>query len=166
MPFRSAPRLKGFDYTGHHLYSLTICTRARARVFVTSDAVLPVVSQLLHVACVERFSVVAYCVMPDHLHILTGGNSPTSNLARFVRTFKQRTSFEWKQRTGDTLWQRSYFDRVLRSEEDVIGVVRYLLENPVRAGLVQRPEDYAYLGSATATVNDLLDAAQIRVRRT
>jgi REP element-mobilizing transposase RayT len=104
--------------------------------------------------------------MPDHFHALIEGERADANLQRFVRLFKQRSSFYWKRRSGAPLWQRGYFEHVLRAEEDTFDVARYILDNPVRAGLVSRPEDYPFLGSLTMTVRDLLYSVQISNRRT
>ena len=166
MPFKLAPRLKSFDYTGFNRYFLTICTLDRHRAFVERSAVADVVSQLSQTSERECFSVPAYCLMPDHFHALLEGERVDANLQRFVRLFKQRSSFHWKRRTGNPLWQRGYFEHVLRAEEDTFDVARYILDNPVRAGLVSRPEDYPFLGSLSMTVRDLLYSVQINNRRT
>jgi REP-associated tyrosine transposase len=109
----------------------------------------------------QRFLVIAYCFMPDHLHMLVEGNHPAADFREFVRIFKQRSSFAWKQNAGTALWQRSYFEHVLRDDEDTIAVARYILENPLRGNLVQRGEDYPYLGSRTMAVRELLYSVQI-----
>ncbi len=166
MPFKLAPRLKSFDYTGFNRYFLTICTLDRRRAFVGPHAVANVVSQLSHASERECFLVPAYCVMPDHFHALLEGDRADANLPRFVRLFKQRSSFHWKREAGAPLWQRGYFEHVLRAEEDTFDVARYILNNPVRAGLVSTPEDYPFLGSLTMTVRDLLYSVQISSRRT
>ena len=57
------------------------------------------------------------------------------------------------------------YDRVLRADEDTVSVVRYILENPLRAGLVTRPEDYPYSGSSTYSIEALVDAAAWVPRR-
>jgi hypothetical protein len=64
------------------------------------------------------------------------------------------------------LWQRSYFEHVLRDDEDSFQVARYILENPVRTGMVRNPEDYPFLGSLTMNVRDLLYSIQIDQRPT
>jgi len=153
---KAVPRLRGFDYTGGHRYFLTICTKQRARVFVTRVAADVVLSQLLQAAYDERMAVIAYCFMPDHLHLLVEGTDPSSRLTEFVRIFKQRSSFHWKRVFGSELWQRSYFERVLRGHESSIDVARYILANPLRAGLVESVEEYPFLGSLTMSVQDLL----------
>src|SRR5688500_7411758 len=139
---KRVPRLRGFDYTGGHRYFLTICTQHRVRLFITHEAVNVVLAQLLQSARDERVAVIAYCFMPDHLHLLVEGTDPASRLMEFVRVFKQRSSFQWKRVSGAELWQRSYFERVLRSHESSIDVARYVLANPLRAGLVESVEDY------------------------
>jgi len=92
---------------------------------------------------------------------LVEGNHPAADSCEFVRIFKQRSAFTWKQRNGTALWQRGYFEHVLRDNEETIGVARYILENPVRSNLVQRPGDYPYLGSMTMEVRELLYSVQI-----
>ena len=130
-------------------------------MFVDHSAVHQVMMDLSRTAHDECFSVIAYCFMPDHLHLLAAGTHPAADFRQFMRIFKQRSAYRWKQQQGTALWQRSYFDRVLRSEEDTVRVARYLLENPIRAGLATRPEDYPYLGSMTVDVRELLYSVQL-----
>jgi REP-associated tyrosine transposase len=106
-------------------------------------------------------AVIAYCFMPDHLHLLAEGTTENSNLREFVRLFKQQTSFEWKRRENTRLWQRNYHEHVLRADEDTFAVARYILENPVRAGLARSPEEYRFLGSLTLELEDLLQSVQM-----
>ena len=93
--------------------------------------------------------------MPNHVHLLLEGLSDSSDLRRFVRDWKQRTAFDYQNETGGDLWQRGYFDHVLRTDEDTDLVTRYVLGNPVRAGLVADMKEYRYAGSDTRTIDDL-----------
>ena len=156
MPHKPVPRLKKFAYTGLHRYSLTICVDRRRRVFVDRAAVDLIVDQLLHTSERFGFAIIAYCFMPDHLHLLVEGVVDAADLREFVRAFKQGSAYYWKARHGDKLWQRSYFEHVLRDGESPVKAARYLLANPVRAGLVDRVEDYPFVGSGTMSVRDLL----------
>jgi putative transposase len=156
MPVKCAPRLRGFSYRGMHRYFLTICVEHRDCVFTDMAPIEPVRTALQRTAIDFDIAVIAYCFMPDHLHVLVEGTSERANLREFVRVFKQRSSFQWKRRHGQTLWQRSYFEHVLRGEEDTVAVARYLLSNPVRAGMVSSPEEYPLLGSMTMELRDLL----------
>lgn len=85
--------------------------------------------------------------MPDHLHIVAEAQHDGSDLLAFVCLFKQTTAFAWKRQHGQPLWQESFHDHVLRDSEDTRQVVRYVLENPVRARLVGAPEEYEFSGS-------------------
>ena len=91
------------------------------------------------------FTLHAYCFMPDHLHLLTSGTDSKS-LMRFIQHFKQLSGYAYKQATGTNLWQISYWDRVLRSDEDGITTARYIWGNPVRAGLVEDARQYEFSG--------------------
>ncbi|MGH9387032.1 MAG: transposase, partial [Vicinamibacterales bacterium] len=58
------------------------------------------------------------------------------------------------------LWQGGYYDHVLRDSESFLGAARYIVMNPVRAGLVQRSEDYPLLGSTEYSLAEILRAAE------
>jgi REP element-mobilizing transposase RayT len=92
------------------------------------------------------FRLLAFSLMPDHLHALVVGRHDEADLIRFVQRFKQVTAFDFKRDTGLRLWQQSFYDRALRIEEDVADVATYILANPVRAGLAVRPGEYALSG--------------------
>ena len=162
MPLIYAPRLRSFDYVGYHRYFLTICSFDRVRAFVSDADVGPVVTRLSQTADAYQFSVIAYCLMPDHMHALVAGDHEAADFREFVRIFKQQTAFDWRRRHTTRLWQRGYIEHVLREEEDTLAVARYIIENPLRAGLVTDPLDYSYLGSFTVSVRELLYDVQIQ----
>jgi len=153
--------LKSFDYVGLQRYALTFCTNQRAKIFTKSDRVETVLTQILRAASDEGFAIVAYCFMPDHLHLLVLAERETSNCLRFITRAKQFSGFYYKQRCGERLWQRYGFERVLRKDEHTLVVARYILENPLRAGLAQRVEDYPFVGSKVYEVSAILEAIQI-----
>jgi len=84
----------------------------------------------------------AWVVMPDHLHWLVQLESTTLN--ELMRRVKGRSARRINQRLSRTgpLWQHGFHDRALRQEEDLQAVARYVVANPVRAGLVKRVADY------------------------
>jgi REP element-mobilizing transposase RayT len=136
-PFRKSPRIPGFDYASAGTYFLTICTRNMACRFGelrNGEMYLNDAGEM--VACLwernqERYrgaEVDAYIVMPNHLHgILMIGTDPgceQPSATAYVQSFKSMTTIEYGRgvRGGryppyDTaLWQRSFHDRILRSE--------------------------------------------------
>jgi REP element-mobilizing transposase RayT len=142
-----SPRLASFSYVGFFRYSLTFCTHRRIPAFTQRDVVLAVLSQIRLTADRFRFAVIAYCFMPDHLHLLVEGLSAASDLRAFADAAKQSSGYRYVRMYGRHLWQASYYDRVLRTDEHTIIVCRYIWRNPVRARLVESPADYPYSGS-------------------
>ena len=77
-----------FSYVGPHRYHLRFCTDAKRSVFTSDAPVELVLAQILR-ACEEHdFAVIAYCFMPDHLHLLIEGTAPTSDCKRFIARVK------------------------------------------------------------------------------
>ncbi len=79
----------------------------------------------------------AYCLMPDHVHLLVGA-SETISVVAFVQRWKSLCYREWVAlgHQPRSPWQRSFWDHGLRVDEDLIAVAKYILRNPVRAGMV------------------------------
>jgi REP element-mobilizing transposase RayT len=97
--------------------------------------------------------------MPDHVHVLGIGSAATSDARQLVRLFKQRSAFALRRSNPEPVWQRSYWDRVLREDESTLAVARYILANPVRAGLVSDARVYPFSGSLTIEREDLFRSA-------
>jgi REP-associated tyrosine transposase len=110
-------------------------------------------------AAEQRFAILAYCLMPDHVHLLVEGLTAESDLRRFIGLGKQRASYLYSKATGGRrLWQEGFHDRSLRRDDDVKATARYILENPVRAGLASSPLDYKHCGSDLWPIADILSA--------
>jgi putative transposase len=89
-PFPKRPRLKDFDYIGTYAYFVTILTKDRGTYLKEVEVVDSLIGILVEKARSERFSVLAYCFMPDHLHLLVSGDDDNSNLMKFISLFKQK----------------------------------------------------------------------------
>jgi REP element-mobilizing transposase RayT len=147
--FITRPRLRKFDYTGMHAYHVTIVSRAREGILTArADAIT---LRLNESAAATNFELLIYTIMPDHLHLLVAAQDESSNLVRFVQRFKQTTGFDYSRETGHRLWQPSFHDHALRREEDLAAVAQYILDNPVRAGLVEHGETWPYCGGSYPT---------------
>ncbi len=156
--------LKHFDYIGLHRYFLTFCTYRRHLLFVTRERVDVALAQILRAAADEHFALIAYCFMPDHLHLLIEGQRDDSDGRRFIARAKQFSGFYYKKTFGAVLWQRYGFERTLREEDATLGVARYILENPVRAHLASRVGEYPFFGSSVYTVDEIVEGVQLNER--
>ena len=139
-PRRSSPRLPAFDYLGGHAYHLVFNTANRLPRFQNGGLVASCLESLMASAARHRFSINAYCFMPDHLHLLITGSDDAS-LARFAQHFKQATGYRLPG-----LLQRSYYDHILRREESLESIALYIWANPVRAGISEDMMSYSYSG--------------------
>jgi len=115
-----------------------------------------VVEQILRAARRFEFEVLAYCLMPDHVHLLVHGRSEGSDLHCFIKRAKQSSGQIYACGARRPLWQDSYHDRVVRPEENLSAIARYIIENPVRAGLVTSVLDYPFVGSSTWSIEEFL----------
>jgi putative transposase len=155
---RSTPRCPNFDYLGFHRYSLTFCTFDRKVLFAAEPIVSTVLSHFLRAAERDEVEILAYCFMPDHVHLLVAGTTAQSDARRFIAAAKQFSGHWYRQQFSQPLWQRSAWDRIVRTEDNTETVIRYLLMNPVRAGIVSDPLDYPFSGSLVYSRDVLMDA--------
>jgi putative transposase len=90
-----------------------------------------------------RARTLAFVVMPDHLHWLVEVREGWT-LAKVVGDVKSVSAHRINQFLGrkGKIWQAGYHDHALRREEDLVGVARYVVANPLRAGLVTRLGEY------------------------
>ena len=147
-------RLPGFEYKGRFAYFLTLCVFSRRARF--SDPRVVAATDRAFREGAERwaFQILAHCYMPDHLHLLLQGTTAGSDLIRFVNGAKQRSGYWHVREYGLPLWQTGWFDHILRDDESLDRHVSYTLANPVRAGLVDRWEDWPYSGAMVSVAGE------------
>ena len=154
--------LQTFDYRGLYRYFLTLCTDQRRRIFLTADRVDVVRTQILRTLVEQQFALLTDCYMPDHLHLLIEAQADGCDCRRFIARAKQFSGFYYKQAFGERLWQRYGYERTLRPEEGSLSVARYIVENPLRAGLVKTVAEYPFVGSGVYSLDQMLEAVQLR----
>ncbi len=161
LPKRKPTRLSNHDYGAASAYFITICTEERRRILSTVvGADVPdgppgartyrtqlsekgrIADRILRQmdAYYESISVDAFVIMPNHIHLILfipydGGASRTSpptrqhaGVSRFVSTFKRFCNKEY----GENIWQRSFYDHVIRDRADYDEVVKYIAQNPMK----------------------------------
>tara|TARA_R110001592_G_scaffold36587_1_gene123005 strand:- start:188 stop:643 length:456 start_codon:yes stop_codon:yes gene_type:complete len=123
------------------VYLVTICCFQKRPILKTFSAGRLVVSVMQ--AMQTEVSTLSFVVMPDHVHWLIqldGGRDLSSS----VQKLKSLTSRRIHEETSykKQVWERSFHDRALRRSDGLKQVARYIILNPIRAGLVQRVGDY------------------------
>ena len=120
-------------------YLLTSATRGRQPIFETFAAARIAVEELARMDAAGMTYTWCYVIMPDHIHwlvqLLEG-----ATLEQVMRCLKSRSAW----RLGGRIWQRGYHDHALRDEAQLLPTARYVVMNPVRAGLVTRIGEYPH----------------------
>jgi putative transposase len=142
-------RFNAVNYRGRAWFFITLCCELRRPVFANDKWALRAIDCLKKTSDRYHFSVHAFCVMPDHFHALVEGVAPDSDLLLFVRNFKQATSREYSRESGAPLWQKKFYDHILRPKDSPGGVAWYIWMNPVRKGHCSQPDQYPHSGSFT-----------------
>jgi putative transposase len=154
---RYPEHLRSFSYVGCARYFLTFCTFERRRYFEHADNVALVCDQFLRASTEQACELFAYCFMPDHVHLLVEATREDADLRRFIKAAKQLSGFYFKQVSQQRLWQRYGYEHVLRQEEVTGAIAKYIVENPLRAGLVADPRAYPHWGSSVWSREELLE---------
>ena len=139
------PRLAAFNYTGAHAYHLVFNTARHQPLLVGAMAEL-VVQSIQGAPTATSFELLAYTVMPNHVHLLARGTTDSANVVRLVQRCKQKPGFSYKRETGNQLWLPSFFDRIVRRGDDAVEIAAYILANPVRAGLMPAEDLWPFSG--------------------
>ena len=142
---RKKIRLSHDVYQKGYAFSITIATHQRYPWFrlypELACSAMRLFPQIVRARQTVLFS---WCIMPDHLHLLLKDN----DIIDFVRLFKGRlTPLARRLEHGRVLWQRSFYDHVLREEESLEKAACYIWRNPVRSGIVSCASAYRWNGS-------------------
>ena len=137
-----------FDGTGDSrrmpIQFLTVCTKDRRKILACEDAHRALLDAW---ASADAWLVGRYVIMPDHIHLFCAPAvlDPVS-LAKWIAYWKSLSTRGLPEDIARPVWQKEYWDRLLRSGESYDQKWEYVIQNPVRAGLVERAEDWPYRG--------------------
>jgi REP element-mobilizing transposase RayT len=146
LPKRKSIRLAEQVYSVYKVFSITIGVSDRYPWFELYPGLADTAMRLLiDLASERRTALYAWCVMPDHVHLLLQDR----DLVEFIRLFKGKMTPQSRAlEPTRALWQESFYDRCMRTEESLTTVAVYIWRNPVRAGLVDQASDYRWSGSS------------------
>ncbi len=158
MPLEGAhhlPRLTPESYRGHCCIHWAMTIKGRATGWLNENWRQSFISVLKnhipsYVVCIP-----AYCLMPDHLHLLVAGLTNTSDQRLFIRATRR----EMNRLLRPLKLQKEPYDHLLRPSESksdsFAALVYYIAENPVRAGLVSRAQDWPFTGAYVPELPEL-----------
>ena len=145
LPNRKPNRLKEYDYSTAGAYFITICTKDKRCILgkiVGDDAhIVPQIKLSKFGKTADKYlnninGIDKYCIMPNHIHLIIKiicdydgamwASPPTTHIPQLIKSFKILTTKE----IGKSIFQRSYYDHIIRSEDDYKAICKYIDENP------------------------------------
>jgi len=120
--------------------------------WLDKEEVANVVSQSIHYLHGRKYDLIAYCIMPNHVHVaftplpLEERSHSYHTLASIMQSLKGYTARETNRILGrkGRFWQDESYDHIVRDEQELERIVKYVLNNPVKAGLVDTPDQWRW----------------------
>jgi len=136
-------RLKNFDYSNKAVY-ITTDTYEQRSIFVSDDRVNKIYEALDEVYLKYDFKINGFVIMPTHCHLIIV--SQNNDLSEIMHDIKGITAFKMLDCAliEGKLWQRGFYDHVIRNKKDLIEKMNYIHQNSFRAGLVKDISDYKH----------------------
>jgi len=116
---RHPHRLVDTHYRGLYAHFLTANTYGRRPAFAEASLSVVAAEQLLRSAATRGFAVVAYCLMPDHVHVLVKAERRDADFVKWVNLWRQLSGYFERRRTRQYLWQEGCWDHTLRDDESM-----------------------------------------------
>ncbi len=136
-------------------YDHLVDSNEQGPTWLSNPKIADIVKEALHYRDKDKYDLYAYCIMPNHVHLVCKlPDSESMNLAEseeypltsVLKSLKWYTALKANKvlnRTGSAFWQSESYDHVIRDSDEMEQVIHYTLNNPVKAGLVTSWEDWS-----------------------
>ena len=122
-------------------YFVTVCCKQRGKNQLSQPALANAILETVkHRNAQGIWNARLVLLMPDHVHLMLSFPGTQKRIQTIVSKWK-----EWTAKSLHINWHRDFFEHRLRKEESLVEKADYILANPVRAGLVERTEDWPYV---------------------
>jgi len=126
------------------IYFTTSLTKGKRKVFSDPGAALEVISQIYRLRENGNMNLLAFVVMPEHLHLLC--QPLDKDISLLMRHIKRNSSYNLCRAMAlqPPLWVKRFHDEVVEDREGVLETIEYIHYNPVKRGLVNEPENFPF----------------------
>lgn len=116
----------------------------RSMPVLTRPAIASMLKEVLEYGASKRrsYDLLAWVIMPDHVHVVIRPAQALHEIMRWLKGATANRANRLLGRTGAPFWQREYYDRWMRSDEELNAAIAYIEDNPVRKGLASSPEEW------------------------
>ena len=133
-------------YLPNSILFITSVTNDRKKIFNLTENIDLFWSTLEKTKSLLPFELMAYVLLPDHFHWVIKLPQEDPNFSKILLSFKGNFTYQYKKihniSTPFTLWQRRFWDHIIRDEKDLTIHLNYIHWNPVKHGLVTEPEQW------------------------
>ena len=139
-----------------YIYFVTTNTYSRKEIFKNQKACEFLRSIISYYRFVCKFRLYSYCIMPEHLHMIIQALSKQYDISAIMKEIKGTFAREYNiliRKKGD-IWQRKFYDSVIRDENDLMAKINYTFENPVRKGIVKTATEYEFSSAKSYLLNE------------
>jgi len=136
---------KGRSSESGRAYFITTVTQQRSPLFTDLYCARIVINNMKYLDEIGWVKSLSWVVMPDHIHWLFQLGD-INDLSVVIKHLKARIAKELNKKLNRSggVWQKAFYDRAIRDNEDLQQLARYIVANPLRAGLVENIEDYPH----------------------
>jgi REP element-mobilizing transposase RayT len=154
-------RLSKEFYKGEVSIAFTLCMKDSAQAF-KDNAIVAVFTEMLASTTFKQDCIIpVYCFMPNHQHLIVTGKKINSDIWKLIVNYKQKTGFWMSKNKIGIKWQKDFYDHIIRTRKDLSQQVKYVLNNPVRKGLVTSWEEYPFKGSIGCDLKNVLSIKRV-----
>jgi len=144
------PHLKRLDriWIDNPIYFVTTCTDRRRKILANAQTAAILIEEWRNAKERHAWYIGRYVIMPDHVHFFCAPGYQAQDLSTFMKLWKEWTSKRIKKECviQGNIWQKQFFDHLLRSNESYVQKWDYVFYNPVRAGIVKYAVDWLWQG--------------------
>jgi len=136
---------KGRFSQEYNIYHVTVVTCQRQHIFSSFSTASTLAKILSSPSVLKTSSISAWVIMPDHWHAIVqvGRYDSLSKVVGRIKAISTRVIHNERLWEGD-IWSKAFHDRALRSESELLPLARYIVANPIRAGLTQKAGSYPF----------------------
>jgi REP element-mobilizing transposase RayT len=103
-----------------------------------------IVEQAILFGASDRYALLAWCVMPNHVHVLLASHIELAKVTQGLKGFTSREINKLQNEVGRTFWQDESYDHWVRDEDELLRIIAYIERNPVVAGLCSSPANWPW----------------------
>jgi putative transposase len=144
--FKTAPHNPPHLFVANTLYMLTASIYEKGYLIELPERKAEWRDAVYEAATIYQWQIIAWVVLHNHYHAIVRSPEDGSSLSKFTNSYHKFTARNWNDEdglNGRKVWW-NYWDTCIRSERDYFNRIRYVFWNPVKHGLVERPEDYNF----------------------